>query len=181
MTDDRRARRDLARLASRLLAVEVDAALLARLRATPELLDPALAGLDDARAIEELAVEYCRLFIGPQPVCPPYASAYSGGRRLGGRAESDLRGFLAAHDLELRVRREVALLGSDHLAVHLAVLAHLYDRPADRRTRDVIAELVERHLTPWARDLAAVLVARSRLRPYSTAGAVLGGLLDRSE
>lgn len=174
-------RRDLALLASRLLAVEVDGPLLARLRQAPELLDPAVAALDDASALEELAVEYCRLFIGPQPICPPYASAHLGGRRLGGRPEREFRAFLDAQALDPHGPADLQLLGVDHLAVQLAVLAHLHDRldatAGCESTQEALDELRTRHLDPWAADLADVLTARARVRPYALLGPILRELL----
>jgi len=174
-------RRDLALLASRLLAVEVDGPLLARLRGAPELLDPAVAAIDDPQAIEELAVEYCRLFIGPQPSCPPYASAHLGGRRLGGRPEREFLAFLEVHGLELHGRPDLMLLGADHLAVQLTVLAHLHDRlgadPADGAAAEALHELHARHLDPWAAAAAGVLAAQARVRPYSLLGPIVRDLL----
>lgn len=186
---DRAARRDLYRLASRLLASEVDPPLLARLRAAGAaaggvpLLDPGLLERDEYGALEDLAVEYCRLFIGPEPVCPPYASAHTGGRRLGGRAERDLLAFLEVHGLRPLCAAELSLLGMDHLAVHLAVLAHLHDATGqDPDGADTIRarhELVRQHTMPWAGELVAVLARDARLAPYSTIGAVLEQLLGQ--
>lgn len=175
-------RRDLALLASRLLAVEVDGPLLDRLRRAPELLDAALAAHKDPLALEELAVEYCRLFIGPQPACLPYASAHLGGRRLGGRPEREFLAFLDAHGLELHGRPDLLLLGADHLAVQLAVLAHLHDRldadPAGDAAAQALRELHARHLGPWAAVPARVLAAQARMRPYSLLGPIVLELLE---
>lgn len=181
MTAQHAAARDLCLLTSRLLAVEVDETLLGRLRAAPDLLDPAVARLDDDAAIEELAVEYCRLFIGPDPVCVPYAGAHTGGRRLGGRAEQEFAAFLDRVGLDPRADPSLRLLGIDHLAVAMAVLAHLHDRvvddprcPVTRRTLD---ELVARHLAPWAADWGLRLAGSARWAPYTVVGAAVHGSL----
>lgn len=183
---ERAGRRDLYRLGSRLLAHEVDAALLARLWAADALtdaplLDPGLSECHEHVVLEELAVEYCRLFVGPEPVCPPYASAHTGGRHLRGRAEQDLVTFLAAYGLEPVCRTEVSLLGLDHLSVHLAVLAHLHDRltrePGNEPVRMALRHLVQLHTVPWAADLLALLAREARLAPYPTIGMALGQLL----
>lgn len=175
------ATRDLCLLASRLLAVEVDPLLLARLRAAPELLAPAVARLDDASALEELAVEYCRLFIGPDPVCVPYAGAHTGGHRLGGRSEQELVAFLDRVGLDPRADPSLRLLGADHLAVGMAVLAHLHDRlvgdPRCAATARTLEELVTRHLAPWAADWGLRLARAARWAPYTVVGAVVHGSL----
>lgn len=175
------ATRDLCLLVSRLLAAEVDGALLARLRDAPGLLDPAVARLDDDAAVEELAVEYCRLFIGPDPVCVPYASAHTGGRRLGGRAEQEFVAFLDRAGLGPRADPSLRLLGVDHLGVAMAVLAHLHDRlaadPRCAQTRRTFDELVCGHLAPWAADWGLRLAGAARWAPYTVVGAAVHGSL----
>lgn len=184
---DRVARGNLYRLASRLLAREVDAQLLTRLRVAeatvPDvpLLDSTLRERESPGALEELAVEYCRLFIGPEPVCPLYASAHTGGRRLRGRAERDFVTFLAIHELEPLCSADLSLLGVDHLAVHLAVFAHLNDTlagdPHCETARVALRQLSERHTVPWATELISVLAENARLAPYTTIALVLEQLL----
>lgn len=181
MIAEHSATRDLCLLASRLLAVEVDVALLARLRDAPDLLDPAVARLGDDAAIEELAVEYCRLFIGPDPVCVPYAGAHTGGHRLGGRSEQEFVAFLDRAGLDPRAAPALRLLGADHLAVGMAVLAHLHDRLVDdprcAATRRTLDELVARHLAPWATEWGHRLAGSARWAPYTVVGAVVRGSL----
>jgi TorA maturation chaperone TorD len=178
--------RDLCALASRLLAAETDAPLLARLRAmSPDdtglsLIDPAVAELPQQEALTELAVEFCRLFIGPRPVCPPYPAAYGRGAALAGLTEGRFADFLARH----RLRESVGCgpkLARDHLAIQLGTLAHLYHAVHSGRTNGTpaaraiaaIGELVGEHLLPWADDFAAALSASARLSPYSTLGSAL--------
>ncbi len=74
------ARRDAYALSARLFATEVDAALYRALLTQDALglLDADLRALDEEQALDALGVEYCRLFIGPQPLCVPYASAQHG-------------------------------------------------------------------------------------------------------
>jgi len=135
---DAASRRDLYALAARLFATEVDAELYRQLSsenveqlcmsAGLVFVEPELGELGAERAIEELAVEYCRLFIGPRPLCPPYASTTVGEALLGGRARSRLEEFLDVHGV---AAAEGAKLASpDHVAMELSVLAHLYDELA---------------------------------------------------
>src|SRR5947209_12857677 len=90
------ARRDLYALTARLFAAEVDVALYRALAAQDALglLDAELSAMGEARALEALAVEFCRLFLGPQPPCVPYASAHRGEALLGGRARTRLEACL---------------------------------------------------------------------------------------
>lgn len=163
------ARRDVYALASRLLAREVDAPLHRR------LVDAGLAEPQDT--VEDLAVEYCRLFVGPGPVCLPYASAQRGAL-LRGRPEQRFLDFLARHDLDVVLDQETNLLARDHLAVELAVLAHLYSRALDApEVWDLLRTLLAEHLLPWGLELAEVLAGTARHDPYRTLGALLAQLL----
>jgi TorA maturation chaperone TorD len=82
------ARRDLYALTARLFMAEVDVALYRALAVQDALglIDVELSAMGEEQALEALAVEFCRLFIGPQPLCVPYASAHRGEALLGGRA-----------------------------------------------------------------------------------------------
>lgn len=187
------ARANLYRLVSRLLAGEVDTDMYRRLVAMDDGLDAPGSGWVDARirdldersAVAELAVEYCRLFIGPDPRCLPYASAHDHGANLRGRSERRFARFLADHQLEVSSRTDRTLLGLDHLAVQLAVLDHLYrcvsgvapaSLPFDA-ARSAIRILVHDHLLPWAPTVANRLTEQARLAPYTTIGAILVSLL----
>jgi TorA maturation chaperone TorD len=77
-------------------------------------------------ALTELAVEFCRLFVGPQPLCPPYASAHQGEVKLGRRSARDIDAFMATYQLRPVIEQQDAVLDHDHLSVELALLAHLY-------------------------------------------------------
>ncbi len=132
------ARRDLYALAARLFATEVDAELYRQLTSESVeqlcqsaglvFVEPELCELGAERAIEELAVEYCRLFIGPRPLCPPFASTTLGEALLGGRSRRRIEEIMDVHGVV--VAEEAKLASSDHVAVELSVLAHLYDELA---------------------------------------------------
>src|SRR5262249_15771721 len=122
------ARRDLYALTARLFAAEVDVALYRALTSqdTLGLIDAELSAMGEEWALEALAVEFCRLFIGPQPTCIPYASAHRGEALLGGRARTRLEAFLRRVGFPFDVVA-MRVASPDHLAVELAVLAYLYE------------------------------------------------------
>ena len=169
------ARRDVYRLASRLLAREIDAPLYDRLLT--------LGLLDGSCTLDDLAAEFCRLFIGPKPVCLPYASARRVPALLHAEPERRFVAFLTAHGLDTVLDPGLTLLGRDHLAVELAVLAHLHDAAAGspapvaaaawQQSRTLVAD----HLLPWAADVASELAVAARLAPYSLVARSLVALL----
>ena len=158
------ARRDLYALAARVFAAEADEALLAQLGSVQVaageptgfvFVEPDLAARGPVHAVEELAVEYCRLFIGPQPVCAPYASAARGEALMGGRARTRLEDFMQRHAIELADGARIA--SPDHVAIELSLLAELCDELASDPTdaAEVLAairELLRDHVLPWVPD-----------------------------
>jgi TorA maturation chaperone TorD len=137
-------RRDLYSFAAHLFAAEVTSSLYRRLTSgafeptadarTLVFVEPELRALDEDRAVEELAIDYCRLFVGPRAMCPPYASVYRGEALLGGRAEARLDAFMREHGLG--VSGQAARIASeDHAAIQLAVLSSLYERVVEVRGR----------------------------------------------
>lgn len=157
------------RLASRLLASEVDAPLFGRLR-EGGLLDGALAALPEREALDTLAAEFCRLVIGPDPVCLPYASVQRGEALLGSRTEQEITSFVRRHGLDVTLAPDVAVLSNDHLSVQLALLAHLDGTDAG-------AELVEQHMRPWAVTALATLADAAEWEPYRSVFATTAELL----
>ncbi|MFI0406503.1 mycoredoxin [Actinomadura sp. 3N508] len=174
----------LLHLAVRLLAREIDPPLYRQLTtanapATDDqrpLIDARLTGRPQQKALEDLAVEYCRLFIGPQPECPPYASAHRGEVKLGGRSAHDIDDFMDRHRLRPVLNEHDAVLQHDHLAVELSLLAHLYDtaaKPADSHLTADTAwaaahTLLHNHIWPWADDYLRRLQHTAELAPYTT-------------
>jgi TorA maturation chaperone TorD len=172
------ARRDLYALTARLFAAEVDAVLYRALAAQDALglIDAALSAMGEARALEALAVEFCRLFIGPQPLCVPYASAYRGEALLGGRARTRLEAFLRRVGFTFdAVAMRIA--SPDHLAVELAVLAHLYARTDTA----AIHEFLRDHVLPWAPAYCEQVASVAALGFYRTAARLVAALLAEEE
>jgi TorA maturation chaperone TorD len=131
---DTAARRELYLLIARLFGEEVDTSLYRRLLAAQSdalrWIEPEIAELPDQVAVEVLETEYCRLFVGPNPVCPPFASVARGEALFGGRARTNIDEFLASRGLAVEARARIA--SPDHVAVVFAVLAEISDPDAAR-------------------------------------------------
>jgi TorA maturation chaperone TorD len=151
----------LLRLAARLFAREVDQTLYQWLgeishgTTGPRLIGRAETPQDEARALEELAVEYCRLFIGPQPTCPPYTSVHDGEVKLGARSATDIENVMTQFGVLPVISAQDAILEYDHLSVQLALLAHFYDAADVEGSAAELAwataeRLLEEHIWPWA-------------------------------
>jgi TorA maturation chaperone TorD len=170
------ARRDIYALTARLFAAEVDVALYRALLAQDPLglLEAELRRMSEAQALETLAVEFCRLFIGPQPLCVPYASAQRGDALLGGRARTRLEDFM--HRVGFVYDADALRLASpDHLAVELAVLAHLY---ALEETAPAVRAFLQEHMLPWVPTYCAHVAAVATLSLYRTAAQLVRTLLE---
>jgi TorA maturation chaperone TorD len=173
---DAAAKGELCALLARLFAHELDPGLYRRLRAVggPVWFEPELLALPEGRAVEALAVEYCRLFIGPQPRCSPYASAQRGAALLGGGARTRLEAFLARHRIPLP-GEAWRVASPDHIAVELAVLAHLY---ATGFPAPVLREFLTQHLLPWAPGFLRQVESAARHQLYRSAAQLAAALLD---
>lgn len=183
----RTAQAQLLALCARLLAEEVDAPLYRALATEPmqsalaplcgAFIDAELAAHGEARALEILAVEYCRLFVGPNPVCPPYHSAFRGEALLGARHAARVQELAARHELELVLPSRI--VSADHIAMELSLLAAALARPPDaahpERAGD---ELMTVLLAPWAQDFAASLAAAAQLPLYRAVALLLQALLQ---
>ncbi|MGH3309770.1 MAG: TorD/DmsD family molecular chaperone [Streptomyces sp.] len=181
-------------LASRLLAREVDTALYRRLldsdayRADGQLLllEPRHVEAGETAALEDLTAEYCRLFIGPEPACPAYASTHRGEVKLGGRSAAAMDDFMRRYGPGVAVGEWDAVLDSDHLSVELALLAHLYRVAADGEPGTELTdpspwaaadELLNEHIHPWADSYLRELETVARLAPYNVIACLVQGVL----
>lgn len=191
---DPSARRDLYALVARLFANEMDVDLYRRLVAADDaaaeaaaglaLIDPAVRALNERDAVKALAVEFCRLFIGPRPECLPYASVQRGQALLGGSAASRIEAFMARCGLAARLGPNSVVLTPDHLAVELMLLSRLYDfetsglaaTPTGVDVVEARRELLSDHVLPWAPSFLERVGSCARLEPYPAA-ARLGKML----
>ena len=172
-------RQDLYALTARLFAAEVDVTLYRALAAqdTLGLIDAELYAMGEERALEALAVEFCRLFIGPQPPCVPYASAHRGEALLGGRTRTRLEAFL--HRVGFTFDEVAMRIASpDHLAVELAVLAHLYTHTD---TATAVHEFLCDHVLPWVPAYCEQVAATTALGFYRTTARLVAALLAEEE
>lgn len=164
-----REQRDMYQAAARLFGQEVDTAIYEALFPGPR----GGASSPDAQipTLEDLAVEYCRLFVGPRAACPPYASAAGGGALLGGRAAARLTQFLESRGLAVTTG-SAPVASADHIAVHLTVLASLYDRLAGNEeaspvtARQDVATFLDEHLRGWTPGYLRGVEAETRQDLY---------------
>jgi TorA maturation chaperone TorD len=173
---DAAARRDLYLLVARLFREEVDAPLYGRLLATQGgallWIEPEIAALPVRTAVEVLETEYCRLFVGPDPVCPPFASVVRGEPLLGGRARTTVNEFLDLHGLAIDVHARLA--SPDHIAVVFAVLAELSDPDA---VRTCLHSLV----LPWVPSWLSRLERESERVLFRTLARVARAVIDEDQ
>ena len=170
------ARRDLYLLVARLFREEVDAPLYRRLLTTRSdalpWIEPEIAELPDRLAIETLEIEYCRLFIGPQPVCPPFASVVRGEPLLGGRARTAIDEFLAAHGLAVDAHARIA--SPDHVAVMFAILAELSDPEA-------VQSYLRGFVLPWVPSWLSALERKAARILFRTLARLARDLIDEDQ
>jgi TorA maturation chaperone TorD len=173
---DPTARRDLYLLVARLFCEEVDALLYRRLLATQSdalpWIEPEIAELPDQFAVEALETEYCRLFVGPQPVCPPFASVVRGEPLLGGHARTAIDEFLAARGLAVDARVRIA--SPDHVAVTFAVLAELSDPEA-------VQSYLRGFVLPWVLNWLSMLERKAERILFRTLARLARDLIDEDQ
>lgn len=183
-------KRDLWALVARLFAVEVDVATwralaegeaLALELVTARSIDSCQLGEQrEEQEIEDLRVEFCRLFIGPLPVCPPFASVHLGEAILGGRARKVFEEFLSREAIELSDFAGIA--SPDHIAMQFAAQAWLLGRATETEVEadnvQARRELLARHLLPWAPAFLRRLQAKTVLPFYRRLAELAQELLD---
>lgn len=131
--------------------------------ATDNKLRPALVGLSEVaqqlsdlspeKAVERVAVEYTRLFIGPpEPAAPPWETLYrQGGTVLFGQPTFDMRQLLAQEGYQAS---KEAHQFEDHLGFELLYLALRADRFAGELEADPSIDQ-----TAWAQEQASFINA----------------------
>lgn len=148
---------DLYSLLARLWINEVDKDLLLSIQDSPlaETLQIPNDFAADTVAIDQLAVEYCELFIGPREHLPPYQSVWQEGQ-LQSHITDSVRSFADA--IGQRELPNDAM--PDHLGVQLWIMSKitaLLSTNTDSKNElpNVAAEFFARHLTWPARLLNA--------------------------
>ena len=136
----------------------------------------------DARRLEQLAEDYCHLFIGPANHLPPYQSVWQSGRFDGDAAESmDTFMQIVAYDEAAGVRRTM----SDHLGVQLDVMGFMMhrlsvestDAAANRCLSEMIPAFFAAHLC-WPSRLLHLAGQMAGTRFYRSVIAMTGEFLS---
>ena len=148
------------RLLARLWIREVDEPFLEFLT-TPPIRDvfTAAGGMLPKNVVpatlEELAVDYCQLFLGPTKHLPPFQSVWQDAR-FQGKAAASMQSYVAATD------RQTGGLMLDHLGVQFDVMASLLDHVLESdRDRDESLELVATYFAQHLTWLSPLLQAAS--------------------
>jgi TorA maturation chaperone TorD len=184
VAEETRERSSLYAFLAAIFRTEVTAELLQQLReprfraalsAAGVTLDDEFLNRPDDALLEDLAVEYTRLFVGPGKHIPPYASVHGGkeGSDLEGPATGRLRDFIAAAGIAYQSSyRGMA----DHICVELELMAKLTKLRAAAETAEESSEIsrclelervfVEQFLAPWVPRFCAKAGAAAELPFY---------------
>lgn len=157
-------------LLARLWLREADEALLTEL-CSPPLSDffvqagGSLPEKDNPHAVEELAVDYCQLFVGPAKHLPPFQSVWQTGQfqSLATAAMKqwiETTGYKSGHAANPTM--------PDHLGVQLDVMAHILSRhgiahkkaDSDIASHERTQTFFRTHLT-WPAPLLKIAIARA--------------------
>ncbi len=134
-----------------------------------------LAGLAverPAEAVEELAVEFCRLFIGPRGHMPPVESVALGEGRYWGDSTLAVSAFYRSSGVVLPEDSDTL---PDHLSVELDFAAVL----EGRGRREEAKAFAREHLLRWLPALIRHIDERARLPFYRVWARGLLGFLEQ--
>lgn len=132
--------------------------------------------LDETDQIEELAVQYARLFLGPGPHISPHESVQSPqgtAPQLWGEATVAVNRFIERLGVEFTAYRGML---PDHAAVELAVMQKLCEREAEaideekqddiEQARSLQREFLLDHLGRWFAAFCEEVIASASAAPY---------------
>ena len=172
---------------SELIHRLADADYLALLRAAGADLDAAYFQRPEAEVLEELAIEYTRLFIGPGKHVSPHASANmpDEGGTLWGRSTSDA----VARIREAGLDYDPDYHGlPDHISVELELMAALAGREAEAwrageeaaalSQREFQASFVEEHLRHWLPEFCRRIIERAELPLFGEMAKLTAAFLE---
>lgn len=142
-----------------------------------------------AQLVEDLAVEYTRLFIGPGPHVPPYAAIHLGGEgaSLWGPSTQWVKRFIESVGFEYEADyRDLP----DHIGVELEFMREITAREARALSkgdleqtgalRDIEREFMGKHLALWTPAFCDKVMAMAEL-PFFAGAAKLTKDFIRSE
>jgi len=163
------------RLFGSIFQREIDQELLNEIQSRRNDLNPVLGSdpLADLnlkqprKAIEILAVEYCRLFIGPHGHMPPVESIVRGEQRFWGKSTEAVMDCYKSWGFE---PKKEAHSFPDHISMELDCLALLEEKNRHREASD----FAHKHLLQWLHALIAHIENNAELTFYQ---AWAGGLL----
>ena len=174
-------------LLQRLWQSEVDAPLLAQLQDGPlaEVAGELKIPLDDGppqQVLEELAVSYCQLLIGPANHVPPYQSVWSDGQ-LQSAATTSMRSYL-----EIVGEQPTDSSLVDHLGIQLQVMMRIVSelaaaQPESDRYRELQAlacRFYHEHLT-WPGKFLATAQQATDSPFYRAVARVTAEFLEQEE
>ncbi len=134
--DAEQGRAGLYRLLGHLWLQEVDAPLYETLRLNAFAIHFPSLSRSDAESLDDLAAEYCRLFIGPKNHLPPYQSVWQTGQ-FQGEAATSTQKFIEVLKLDAG-----SIPMADHLGIQFQIMAEILDRLPEA-SKDEAAELKE--------------------------------------
>ena len=187
-TQETAARSGTYRLLARLWLREVDGELLRKLR-SPPLCDSFVeaGGIlpvdeDEDWTIEQLAVDYCRLFVGPTGHLPPCQSVWREGQFQGTTTASMERFVQVVHYNHSASTRGIMW---DHLGVQLDVMGHILDQFANGQLKpdhqSLLSELATafftRHLL-WTTELLEAVAQKATTEFYRSTTRLTREFLD---
>ncbi len=122
----------------------------------------------DAATIDELAFDYCQVFLGPSSHLPPYQSVWTEGQ-FQGAAIASLTQYVELLPTNLWASESML----DHLGIELEVMAHLLEHTATTidspgalsLSREVIATFFRDHLC-WTETLCKAAAERAQTEFY---------------
>ena len=126
--------------------------------------------IPDADQLDALAVEYCRLFIGPRDHLPPIQSVWEASQLQSEIADS-VRAFCDLYGYVLPAKYSGII---DHLGVELDIMSSALDRVA---IPDAANEFFRRHLT-WTDDFFKAAQASAESAFYKSLILVTGEFLQ---
>ncbi len=145
------------------------------LAAAGAVLDGDLLGRPQEELLEDLSVEYARLFLGPGKHVSPYASVHLGGEdgTLWGATTAAVKRFIESTGFEFRSDYRGL---PDHVSVELEFMEMLAseeakawqsgDRDVASRALEVQGEFLDRHLAPWLPAFRGEVVDNAALSFY---------------
>ena len=168
-------RKHIYRLLARFWICEVDRNLILELSQTPLKESFVAAGVmlpadADKATIEQLAIDYCQLFLGPKDHFPPCQSVWQTGQ-FQSEVVTSVRNFIEISNYPEQYVPDGVML--DHLGVQLDVMGHLLDHidmsPDDTDGASQIWELIHSfyaaHLM-WPSDLFDAVIKRAETDFY---------------